>query len=65
MLFCYRRVSDVMRGKLIVIEGTDCSGKETQASLLVKKLNEMGIKSKNYLFLIMKRQQEKLLVLVI
>ncbi len=50
MLFCYRRVSDVMRGKLIVIEGTDCSGKETQASLLVKKLNEMGIKSQKLSF---------------
>lgn len=31
-----------MKGKLIVIEGTDCSGKETQASLLVKKLQAMG-----------------------
>lgn len=34
-----------MKGKLIVIEGTDCSGKETQSSLLVKKLNEMGKKA--------------------
>ena len=32
-----------MKGKLIVIEGTDCSGKETQSKLLVKKLNLMGI----------------------
>ena len=24
-----------MRGRLIAIEGTDCSGKETQANLLV------------------------------
>lgn len=31
-----------MRGKIIVIEGTDCSGKETQSNLLEKKLNEMG-----------------------
>ena len=32
------------RGKLIVIEGTDCSGKETQAKLLLKKLKDDGIK---------------------
>lgn len=32
-----------MRGKLIVIEGTDCSGKETQTSLLVEKLKEENI----------------------
>ena len=31
--------------KLIVIEGTDCSGKETQSKLLVEKLNEMGYKA--------------------
>lgn len=30
-----------MEGKLIVIEGTDGSGKETQARLLEKKLNEL------------------------
>ena len=28
-----------MKGKLIVIEGTDCSGKETQTKLLVEKLS--------------------------
>lgn len=39
-----------MRGKLIVIEGTDCSGKETQARLLEKSLNEKGIKSKHLSF---------------
>lgn len=33
-----------MRGKLIVIEGIDCSGKETQANLLKKKLNQENIK---------------------
>lgn len=38
------------RGKLIVIEGTDCSGKETQSKLLVKKLNAMGIKAINLSF---------------
>lgn len=32
------------RGKLIVIEGTDCSGKETQAKLLLEKLRSDGIK---------------------
>lgn len=37
-------------GKLIVIEGTDCSGKETQSRLLVKKLNAMGIKAINFSF---------------
>lgn len=31
--------------KLIVIEGTDCSGKETQSKLLVEKLNSMGKKA--------------------
>ena len=29
-----------MRGKLIVIEGTDCSGKETQAKLLIEHLKK-------------------------
>ena len=33
-----------MRGKLIVIEGTDCSGKETQTNLLVEKLDKINIK---------------------
>ena len=32
------------KGKLIVIEGTDCSGKDTQSKLLVKRLREDGIK---------------------
>lgn len=34
-----------MKGKIIVIEGTDCSGKETQSKLLEKYLNEQHIKS--------------------
>lgn len=38
------------KGKLIVIEGTDCSGKETQSRLLVKKLNAMGLKAINLSF---------------
>jgi len=33
-----------MRGKLIVIEGTDCSGKETQTKMLVEKLEKLNIK---------------------
>lgn len=33
-----------MKGKIIVIEGTDCSGKETQSKLLEKRLNEANIK---------------------
>jgi dTMP kinase len=32
-----------MRGKLIVIEGTDCSGKETQTNLLMEKLKSDGV----------------------
>ena len=34
----------VARGKIIVVEGTDCSGKETQTSLLVQRLSRMGRK---------------------
>lgn len=30
------------KGKLIVIEGTDCSGKQTQTDILVNNLKEMG-----------------------
>ncbi len=39
-----------MRGKLIVIEGTDCSGKETQTKLLVEKLTNDNRKVKRYSF---------------
>ena len=39
-----------MRGKLIVIEGTDCSGKETQAKMLAKKLREMHIPAEHISF---------------
>lgn len=38
------------KGKLIVIEGTECSGKETQSSLLVKNLNLLGINAINLSF---------------
>lgn len=34
-----------MKGKLIVIEGTDCSGKETQGKLLVENLIRKGKKA--------------------
>lgn len=33
-----------MQGKIIVIEGTDCSGKETQSKLLEERLNSIGKK---------------------
>ncbi len=38
------------RGKLIIIEGTDCSGKETQTNLLIEKLREENIKVDNFSF---------------
>lgn len=31
------------KGKIIVIEGTDCSGKETQSKILIDKLNKEGL----------------------
>lgn len=34
-----------MKGKIILIEGTDCSGKQTQTEMLVDKLNSLGIKA--------------------
>ena len=40
----------VRRGRLIVIEGTDCSGKETQTNLLLEKLREDNFKVKKYSF---------------
>ncbi|MGI6309643.1 MAG: dTMP kinase [Bacilli bacterium] len=39
-----------MRGKLIVIEGTDGSGKQTQTELLVSRLESEGIKVKTLAF---------------
>ena len=33
------------KGKIIVIEGTDCSGKETQANMLLDALNSNGYKT--------------------
>ena len=39
-----------MKGKLIAIEGSDCSGKETQTNLLIKKLREDGYSVQNFSF---------------
>ena len=39
-----------MMGKLIVIEGTDCSGKETQTNLLIDKLRDKNIKVDKFSF---------------
>ena len=38
------------KGKLIVIEGTDFSGKQTQSELLVKNLQKSGYKAINFSF---------------
>ena len=38
------------KGKVIVIEGTDCSGKETQSKLLEKNLKKLGKKCKRFDF---------------
>lgn len=39
-----------MRGKIIVIEGTDCSGKQTQSTLLEEKLKKAGKKCVHFAF---------------
>lgn len=39
-----------MKGKIIVIEGTDCSGKETQSKLLVEKLNQLNFPAIRFSF---------------
>jgi len=39
-----------MKGRIIVIEGTDCSGKETQTSLLVQRLKKSGRKIEHMCF---------------
>lgn len=38
------------RGRLIAIEGTDSSGKETQTNLLIKRLRKENIKVQNFSF---------------
>lgn len=39
-----------MKGKLIVIEGTDCSGKETQANLMIENFRKLGIQVERFSF---------------
>lgn len=39
-----------MRGKLILIEGTDCSGKQTQTEMLVKRLKNNNFKVETFSF---------------
>ena len=39
-----------MKGNIIVIEGTDCSGKETQSNLLIEKLKSDGIRIEKFSF---------------
>lgn len=38
------------KGKLIVIEGTDCSGKQTQTDILVENLKQLGVKAISFSF---------------
>lgn len=38
------------KGKLIVIEGTDCSGKQTQTDILVENLKRIGMKAISFGF---------------
>ncbi len=39
-----------MRGRLVVIEGTDCSGKGTQTKLLLERLEKDGVKCAMFSF---------------
>lgn len=39
-----------MKGKLIVIEGTDCSGKETQSDKLIERLKKDGVRVEKIAF---------------
>lgn len=39
-----------MKGKLIVVEGTDCSGKETQTKLLIEHMKKEGLKVEKFSF---------------
>lgn len=48
-----------MKGKLIVIEGTDCSGKETQSKMLIEKLKQDGYPVESSAFQCMIHRQEK------
>ena len=46
-------------GKIIVIEGTDCSGKETQSKLLKNYLEQNGIKVATFSYHNITHQQAK------
>ena len=46
----YNKFGDNIRGNFIVIEGTDCSGKETQTKKLVEKFKKIGIKCQRLSF---------------
>ena len=39
-----------MKGKLIIIEGTDCSGKETQTKMLIESMKEKGLSVEKFSF---------------
>lgn len=39
-----------MRGKLVVIEGTDCSGKETQSKLIIERFKKENIEFEYFSF---------------
>ena len=43
-------IIDDFKGKIIVIEGTDCSGKATQTKLLMDRLNKNGINCISFSF---------------
>ena len=48
MKFCkieqtYKQEVNFMNNKIIVIEGTDCSGKQTQTEMLMERLNKEGV----------------------
>ena len=48
-----------MKGKIIVVEGTDCSGKETQSKLLEERLHQ-----KRKLIQVIKRLKNKIIILL-
>lgn len=50
MILLFIERSKMKKGKLIIIEGTDCSGKQTQSDLLVERLNQEGITTFKYAF---------------
>ena len=51
-----------MRGKIIVVEGTECSGKDTQVHLLVQRLRKEGkleLNDKNPMDIIIKEYKNR------